>query len=141
MSSTTTTTRRLSENSEIPPTGVGGWFRSDLQMGPLNFTNPTNGSWWMVQIQPVRPHRGRMKLKSLLNALGHFVSEAGSEQSTNFRWWDSRTRCVLACRLDLNHPPTPVGGISERIVFTRFHIYAIRVICGPLFTLDIQQWS
>jgi hypothetical protein len=54
-----------------------------------------------------------MKLNSLLNALGRFVSEAGSEQSTNFRWWDSRARSVLACRLDLNHPPTPVGGISE----------------------------
>jgi hypothetical protein len=30
-----------------------------------------------------------MKLNSLLNALGRLVSEAGSEQSTNFRWWDS----------------------------------------------------
>ena len=65
----------------------------------------------MVQIQPVRPSRRRMKLKSFLNSLGRFVSEAGSEQSTNFRWWDSRTRSVLACRLDLNHPPTSVGGI------------------------------
>ena len=54
-----------------------------------------------------------MKLKSRLNGLGRFVSEAGSEQSTNFRWWDSRTRSVLACRLDLNHPPTSVGGIPE----------------------------
>jgi hypothetical protein len=53
----------------------------------------------MVQIQPVS--RG-MKLKSLLKWLGRFISEAGSEQSTNFRWWDSRTRFVLACRLDLN---------------------------------------
>jgi len=29
-----------------------------------------------------------MELKSLLNAFGRFVSEAGSEPSTNFRWWD-----------------------------------------------------
>jgi hypothetical protein len=42
-----------------------------------------------------------------------FVPEAGSEQSTNFRWWDSRTQFVFPCRLDLNHTPTPVGGISE----------------------------
>ncbi len=57
-----------------------------------------------------------MKLNSLLNALGPFVSEAGSEQSTNFRWWDSQIRSPSLCRLDLNHPPTPVtavGGILE----------------------------
>ena len=57
-----------------------------------------------------------MKLNSLLNPLGRFISKAGSEESTDFRWWDSRIRCVLACRLDLNHPPTAVtavGGISE----------------------------
>ncbi len=54
-----------------------------------------------------------MKLNYVLNVLGRFVSEAGSERSTNFRWWDLRTRLLLACRLDLNHPPTPVGGISE----------------------------
>ncbi len=46
---------RLCENSEIPPTGVGGWFRSGLQRSGNEFLNPTNGSWWIVQIQPVRP--------------------------------------------------------------------------------------
>jgi hypothetical protein len=41
-------------SSEIPPTGVGGWFRSGLQRDRLQkFRNPTNGSWWMLQIQPV----------------------------------------------------------------------------------------
>jgi hypothetical protein len=54
-----------------------------------------------------------MKLNLLLNRLGRVVTEAGSEQSTNCRWWDSKTRCVLGCRLDLNLPPTAVGGISE----------------------------
>src|ERR1700730_17771226 len=33
---------------------------------------------------------GVVKLNTLLNVLSRFVSEAGSEQSTNFRWWDSR---------------------------------------------------
>jgi hypothetical protein len=78
--------------------------------------NPTNGSWWMVQIQPIGPCRRTMKLNSLLNPLGRFVSEAGSEPSThsrNSRGWDSKTRFVVASRLDLNHPPTPVGGISD----------------------------
>jgi hypothetical protein len=36
--------------------------------------NPTNGSWWIVQI-PLSPN--------LLAA-----SEAGPEVSTNCRWWD-----------------------------------------------------
>src|SRR6201991_2329551 len=35
----------------IPPTAVGGWFRSFLPCGPPTCrSNPTNGSWWMVQI-------------------------------------------------------------------------------------------
>ena len=78
-------------NLRIPPTEVGGSFRSNL----------------FVQVEAL------LKLSWLSDALGSFVSEARSEQSTNFRWWDSRTRDVLAFRLDLNHPPTPVGGISE----------------------------
>ncbi len=60
-----------------------------------------------------------MKLKSLLYSLGplvfarpRLISEAGSEPSTNFRWWDSKNRSAPVRRLDLNHPPTPVGGIS-----------------------------
>ena len=66
----------------------------------------------MVQIQPSYTKKGH-ELNSFLKAFGRFVSEAGSEQSTNFRWWDSRTRFVLTCRLDLNHPSTSVGGIWE----------------------------
>ena len=78
-------------NIRIPPTEVGGWFRSNL----------------LVHIEvPV-------KLNSFLNALGRFVSEAGSEQSTNFRWWDSRTRLRAACRSDLNYPPTPWVGFQH----------------------------
>jgi hypothetical protein len=78
----------------IPPTEVDGLFRSSLC---VNVEDP-------------------MKLNSLLKALGRFVPEAGSEQSTNFRWWDSRIRLPPDCRPDLNHPPTPVGGI---LTFTR----------------------
>jgi len=37
-----------------------------------------------------------------------------SEQSTNRRWWDLRTRSWFRCRRDLKHPPTSVGGISRR---------------------------
>src|SRR6266480_2197342 len=67
--------QRLCENSEIPPTRVDGLFRSNLQRrasriceshqrqlvdcsdpsyrGELSESaNPTNGSWWIVQILP-----------------------------------------------------------------------------------------
>jgi hypothetical protein len=36
------------ETPKIPPTAVGGWFRSNLQKHPSrNSQNPTNGSWWI----------------------------------------------------------------------------------------------
>jgi hypothetical protein len=54
-----------------------------------------------------------MTLKSLFECGGLLVLEAGSEQSTNFRWWDFEISKPSLGRLDLNHPPTPVGGISE----------------------------
>src|SRR5215217_9098599 len=39
------------EFSGIPPTAVGGSFRSFLQTRyPRVLGNPTNGSWWIVQI-------------------------------------------------------------------------------------------
>jgi hypothetical protein len=34
----------------IPPTAVGGCFRSFLQAMSRTQNNPTNGSWWMLQI-------------------------------------------------------------------------------------------
>jgi hypothetical protein len=67
---------------------VGGWFRFDLLS------------------------RQKSHETELAFAICRFASEAGSEQSTNFRWWDS-IQCALAGRLDLNHPPTAMGGISE----------------------------
>jgi|SRR5258705_11979862 len=38
--------------------------------------------------------------------------ERGSEQSTNFRWWDlASSQWFFHGREDLKHPPTAVGGI------------------------------
>ena len=51
-----------------------------------------------------------MLIKALLRSTPNRV---GLEQSTNFRWWDFDTRNAFVCRLDLNNPPTAVGGISE----------------------------
>src|SRR6266480_304141 len=128
--------QRLCENSEIPPTRVDGLFRSNLQRrasriceshqrklvdgsdpsyrGELSESaNPTNGSWWIVQILPFRPrtipHDDSL---SALNESRLIYPKAGSEPSTNFRWWDLRTLSIHACRWDLNHPPTSVGGIA-----------------------------
>src|SRR3984893_7669361 len=62
-------TEAAPRNLQIPPTEVGGWFRSDL-----------------------RRHRRVMKLNSLLSLLVRFVSEAGSEPSTNFPLVGFKTR-------------------------------------------------
>jgi hypothetical protein len=99
-------------NLGIPPTAVGGLFRSNLQGTAFEFRNPTNGSWWIVQVQPVRLAEGtETENRSIWPA--RFGSEAGSEPSTNSRWWDSETLVTAVFRRDLKNPPTPVGGISE----------------------------
>ena len=49
--------------------------------------NPTNGSWWMVQI----------------------LSEDGPRQDDRI----TKISQTFACRLDMNHPPTSVGGIQS----------------------------
>src|SRR4030095_3095724 len=67
----------LLQKCQIPRTAVRGWFSfqpTDGTSARLG-QNPTNGSWWIVQVQP--------------------LSLAG-------------------LRLDLNHPPTSVGGIQSR---------------------------
>src|SRR5260370_12560287 len=99
--------------SEIPPTGVGGWFRSSLQRDRLpNLGIPPTEVGGLFRSNLLRRRHVETQV-SFVRARPRLVSEAGSEQSTNFRWWDSRTRFTVGSRLDLNHPPTPVGGIWE----------------------------
>ena len=63
----------------------------NLETWPLN---PTNGSWWIVQI----------------------LSGEGSEVSTHCRGWDYVANEERFGRKDLKYPPTAVGGILfERI--------------------------
>ena len=41
-------------------------------------------------------------------------AKVGFERSPNYRWGDSRIFTAAGpCRLELKHPPTPVGGISK----------------------------
>jgi hypothetical protein len=56
-----------------------------------------------------------LRLKSLTACIFGLIGEQlkrGSEQSTNFRWWDlASSQWFIQSRDDLNHPPTAVGGI------------------------------
>jgi len=86
---------RLCENFEIPPTAVGGWFRSFLQkphFAPMKEIPPTAvGGLFRSGL---RTNEGRATAMDTLVSWTFYVK-----------------------RLDLNHPPTAVGGISE--VFTQ----------------------
>src|SRR2546427_648708 len=46
---------------QIPPTAVGGLFKSSLQRKAESggFPNPTHGSGWIVQVQPTKEGRSR----------------------------------------------------------------------------------
>jgi hypothetical protein len=57
---------RFAQKSEIPPTGVGELFQILSKNSEPTFFNPTNGSWWILQV----------------------LTKVGLEQSTNCRWWD-----------------------------------------------------
>ena len=72
----------------IPLTAVSGSFRSFLLKGAPGFSaNPTNGSWWMVQILSTScAHKKKVVQNKSVLRLG---------------------------RKDLNNPPTSVGGIRE----------------------------
>ena len=54
-----------------------------------------------------------MKLNSLLNALAALFRRLDLNNPPTSVGGIQKTRSMLAYRLDLNHPPTPVGGISE----------------------------
>ena len=38
----------------IPPTEVGGWFKSGLQGAATGFLNPTNFRWWDFRVCSVK---------------------------------------------------------------------------------------
>src|SRR5262245_38642387 len=107
---------------QIPPTAVGGSLKPNLQTA-ASLSNPPNGSWGMVKVQPlwagafialislsrqvinvgigfnqkfVEPAKGGWTLTIPQLPLGGFE---------NYK--------SLGCRLDLNDPPTAVGGIRR----------------------------
>src|ERR1700754_2319821 len=121
----------------IPPTAVGGWFRSFLPCGPPTCRpNPTNGSWWMVQIlSTLRPANVSVQShqRQLVDGSNPFYlavrQPVGPIPPTAVGGWfrsflqigpfsflRRATRAALdghsLTRKDLNNPPTAVGGIS-----------------------------
>jgi hypothetical protein len=74
----------------IPPTAVGGLFRSLLLT-----------------------HEERAIVVELSAILLIRLDRKDLNKSTNCRWWDlQHLKDGILCRKDLNHPPTTVGGIS-----------------------------
>jgi len=60
-------------------------------------SNTTNGSWWILQIQPT--HNGRARIMN----------------STNGSWWIVQILPIQrVSRLDLKYPLTAVSGITLR---------------------------
>ena len=79
--------KRGTGSIEIPPTAVGGLFRSNRRKVATDFSlKPTSSSWRIVQIPSLH------KASEIKRIHGNF--------------W-------LTNRLDLNDPPTSVGGIQE----------------------------
>ena len=81
----------------IPPTAVGGLFRSNLDSMNMRTV-------WIL----LKPSS-----KAAVSVVST-IRKAGLEQSTNCRWWDSDTlQSSLLSRSDLNNPRTAVRGITD----------------------------
>ena len=88
---------------EIPPTEVGGSFSPAYTIGAWHFLNTPNGSWGILQVQPLTRTRA-----SWIFAF------------SNGRWITLACKTLVLVvwvtsiiRLDLNVPPTAVGGIRD----------------------------
>jgi hypothetical protein len=68
-------------------------------------SNPTNGSWWIVQVQPTNHHSSNLTLR------------AENDPGFSTTCWNSalsvETFERLLSRLDLNDPRTAVRGIRK----------------------------
>jgi len=86
----------------------------DVQVLPTssaveNFPNPTNSSWWIVQVQPTKATS--QKPRRLARSSSEFSFVLPREASDAKR----QIRGVVACRSDLNNPPTAVGWDSDTL--------------------------
>jgi hypothetical protein len=81
-------------------------FKSNLQGARFEeAANPTNGSWWIVQVLPTNHHSSNLTLRA--------ENDAGFSTT---RWNSARSVEAferLLRRLDLNDPRTAVRGIRK----------------------------
>jgi len=106
-----TTRGRRTRKRGIPPTEVGGWFRSFLlKAAAKEFPNPTNGSWRIIQILPAETH---MPLRICDRSSRRADRQDLNNPPTALVGVEPHRGRIL-CRKDLNHPPTTVGGILTR---------------------------
>src|SRR5262245_14086893 len=86
--------------SGIPPPAGGGWFNPDLQdtQEYSGIPPPAGGGWFNPDLRAQQRK-----------------TRVGIEPSTTCRWWDSG-KFSSSCRLGLNDPPAPAGGIRLNII-------------------------
>jgi hypothetical protein len=86
--------------------------------------NSPNGSWGIVQIRPpTQSGRAPSKVSSVLRAILSRTKRLDLNHPPTSVGGIRKFR-RHPCRLDLNNPPTPVGGISEFSHNLRSHISA-----------------
>src|SRR6266496_5637219 len=83
-----------------------------VQIRPIRdhaeFLNPTNGSWWIVQIRPPKQSdRAHSKASSVSSALLS-DEQVGSETIHQLPLVGFEDSASPPCRSDLNNPPTAV---------------------------------
>ena len=111
---------------EIPP-AVGGWFRSSYTRALTGFSIPPTevGGLFRSNLQASTDRVLESHQRKLVDCLDPASETKGSntlkiefhdpfyEPSPNCRWRDSEVHQHFFCRLDLNNPPTSVGGIPS----------------------------
>ena len=104
---------------EIPPTEVGGLFRSSLQQTRLlKLRNPTHGSGWILQIQPTNRQGSRHEeshprewVDSSDPTYNHIAVE--TENPTHGSGWIVQIQPCIAKRSRLILPPCTSVSIEE----------------------------
>ncbi len=114
------------------PTHGSGWIVSSPAYKQGDSTapvNPTHGSGWIVQVQPTK-RAGRRPFNFVI-AFACGATEGADEKR--------ESRYAPLCRLDLNDPPTAVGGIRGRrreASLCRPHLNDPPTAVGGIPTLD-----
>jgi hypothetical protein len=96
--------------------GAPGYGFLDPRSFAQKVRNATNGSWWMVQVQPTQANADQSCARSAPGGKNEIALENRPKTDLGRRsppacFARSINQGGLFCRLDINHPPTAVGGI------------------------------